>query len=482
MEYPALQHHGLKIPSLPALDALARLAARRETRVWLCGGTLRDMLMGRKPPDLDLAVEGSAMDLAKDLAHELGGVFVPLKPEMDSCRVVAHGLELDLTGLRAPTLAGDLAARDFTINAMALELTTGQSERPRLIDPLNGQADLRKRRLRLASARVLEQDPVRVLRAFRFMSTHAMEPASGLMDQLSAAGPGLFRVAVERIATEWLKLMSGPRAGRAIAAMDQAGCLTRLAPSLAQGRGVEQNPFHHLDVLGHNLACLDALDQIQAEPVVHFGDLGNEIAAYLADEGRLPVLKTAALLHDLGKPLTRRLREPGYASFHNHDQAGARLALRTVKSLGLSKAACKGVAFYVAEHMRPFHLMGLWRDDRLTSRAVRRMIAAQGEHLSGIFALALADTIAGAGPQRPADAEEVLVSLYGRVAELRDAELAAALAAPPLINGHDLIKSLGLKPGPWVGRLLAAVREAQLDGEVSDADQALSLARRLMEQ
>lgn len=463
-----------------ALKTLAGLAAGRGVRVWLCGGALRDLLLGMDAPDLDLAVEDGAMGLGRELAARLGGAFVPLKPELDCCRVVAGGLELDLTGLRKPTLAQDLAARDFTINAMAMDLADLAGEHPRLIDPLHGEADLANRRLRLAGPGVLRADPLRVLRAFRFMSTHGMNIGPELAEALAEAGPGLFRVSMERIAVEWIKLTGGPRAGAAIAAMDAAGCLTRLVPTLAFGRGVEQNPFHHLDIFDHNLACLQAVDEIAADPARHMGGQAPETAEYLADDLRRALLKTAALLHDLGKPVTRRQRDDDYATFYNHDLAGGRLARRSAQGLGLSKAQQQRVELLVREHMRPFHLMGAWRLGNLTPKAVRRMVTAQGEHLAGVFILAMADTMAGRGPQRPADAEAVLLDLYAQVAELRDRELSRRMQAPPLIDGRELMDALGLEPGPRVGELLGAVREAQLDGEIGDRAEALALASEIL--
>jgi len=463
----------------PALGELARLADQLGRRVWLCGGTLRDLLLERRPPDLDLAVDRNALELGRRLARLLDGALVPLKPELDCCRVVAAGVELDLTGLRAADLAHDLAARDFTINALALDLRHLGRRPPEIIDPTGGLADLAAGRLRAAGPGVLRQDPLRVLRAFRFMATHAMEPEAELWGRLAAAGPGLFRMPAERIRTEWHKLMAGPRAGDAVAAMDRAGCLTRLVPALAAGRGADQNPFHHLDVLGHNLACLAAVDSIAADPAAHLGPLAGEAAAYLADPGDRALLATAALLHDLGKPATRRATGPGWATFYNHDVLGASLAAAAVKRLGFSRAETRRVEFLVREHMRPFHLMGAWRRGQLGDRALRRLVVAHHRHLVGVLVLAMADTMAGRGPQRPADAEELLLKLYLRVVELRDRELAARLAAAPLINGRELMEALGLEPGREVGRLLGAVREAQLDGQVHNRGQALAWARRL---
>jgi len=464
---------------MPALAALAGLAGERGQRVWLCGGTLRDVLLGRRPPDVDLAADGDALELGRALAGRVEGRFVPLGREFATCRVVTSSGYVDLAGLRAPTLAGDLAARDFTPNAMALPLAALWDDDPAqgLIDPLGGRKDLAAGLLRPAGPGVLAVDPLRVLRAFRFMATHGLALAPGLAHGLTGRGPGLFRVAPERIATEWLALMAGPGAAKAVRAMDDCQVLTRLVPELAAGRGLAQNPYHHLDVLGHSLACLKAAARLAAGKGPLAGALQSEAAAYLEPPRRRALFMTAALLHDLGKPPTREPREKGWATFYRHESVGARLARRRCRALGLAKADAAWVGRMVGEHMRPFHLMGAQQRGQLTTRGLRRLLSALEQDLAGVFLMAMADTIAGRGPLRPPEAEGRLLALYQEVARRRDQELAAALAAPPLINGNDLIRALGLGPGREVGRLLGLVREAQLDGEVNDRQAALDLAR-----
>jgi poly(A) polymerase len=464
---------------MPALAALAGLARERGQEVWLCGGTLRDILSGRRPPDVDLAASGDALGLGRELARRSGSRFVPLGREFATCRVVAREGYVDLAGLRAPTLAADLAARDFTINALALPLEALWDDDPqaRLIDPLGGREDLAAGLLRPAGPGVLAADPLRVLRAFRFMATHGLTLAPGLANRLTGRGPGLFRVAAERIATEWLLLMAGPQVAPAIEAMDRCQALTRLVPELSAGRGLLQNPYHHLDVLEHSLACLRAAARLAAGRGPLAGALAAEGPAYLEPPRRRALFMTAALLHDLGKPPTREPREEDWASFHRHETVGARMAQRRCRALGLAKADAAWVGRMVGEHMRPFHLLGAESRQQLTQRGARRLLAAVGEDLPGLFLLAMADTIAGRGPLRPPEAEGRLLALYQELARLRDQELARALAAPPLIDGNDLMAALGLAPGREVGRLLALVREAQLDGEVTDRQGAIELAR-----
>jgi len=460
---------------------LARhLARRRGQSSWLCGGAIRDALLGRPPVDLDLAADGDAVALAQDLAHQLNGRCILLDPDHQSCRIVADGQVIDLTGLRAPTIEQDLAARDFTINAMATPLDALLDGRPVLLDPSGGQADLRAGLLRPAGEGVLRADPLRVLRAGRFAAELSLSPAPGLPERLGRAAPGLANTPKERLAHEWLAMLEAADPSRGVSLLERGGALGVLLPALDAGRGLGQNPFHHLDVFDHNLACLAAAQDIWRDPTPLFGAMASEVADYLTPPRRRALLFCAALLHDVGKPATRLETGPGWATFHRHDIVGAEMAHAACQRLGLAKADSRFVARMTAMHMRPFHLLGAQNRGQLTARGARRLIQASGDDLPGLFILAMADTVAGRGPQRPPDAEKRLVRLYGRVAHLRDSQLKAALAAPPLLDGRQLMSLLGIGPGPEVGRLLALLREAQLDGAIANPYEALNLARRRM--
>lgn len=464
----------------PLLETIANLAAQRGQGVWLCGGTLRDLYLGIDPPDVDLAADGDALALGQEAANMTGARFVALKEAHATCRIVLEGRWVDLAGLRAQSLEEDLRARDFTVNALAWDLGDFLKHGGQVVDPCGGLDDLESGVLKAAGPGVLGDDPLRVLRAFRFLATHGLEPEPELVPRLRRAAPGLEGVARERIGHEWMIMAAGPQVAQAIAGLEQAGALGVLVPALEAGRGVEQNPYHHLDVFGHSLETVRAFGAIAADPESFWGALGKEVAIYLARPLRRALAMTAALLHDLGKPPTLRQKAPGWATFYRHDLEGADLARGACRKLGLAKSEAGVVAHLVREHMRPFFLMGAARQGGLTKRAVRRLLVAAGDHLPGLMTLALADTMAGQGPERPPDAEDQLRELYAQVADLRDRELAQALAAPPLINGNDLMEELDLPSGPLLGRLLSKVREAQLDGQIHDRDQALSLARRFL--
>jgi poly(A) polymerase len=438
------------------LEKLNQLARGRGQEVWLCGGYVRDLLLGITPGDLDLCASGDALGLARTWAVKAGGRYIPLDEEHATARIAFGGFYLDISGLRASSLEGDLARRDFTVNALVIGLAGMLRGNPEVIDPLNGAADLKKGVLRAASQHSLRDDPLRVLRAFRFMSSHGFAFSGSLSRLIKQEAGHLPGMAKERIAAEWLALAGGRQAALAIQALDRHGILTRLWPGLEMGRGMEQNPFHHLGVLEHALACVEALGQILEQPRRRLGQLAKSAEEFREPGQARAMLFTAALLHDLAKPATAREKEPGWTSFHRHDVEGGSMAGQACRRLGLSNSQSSRVAKLVASHMRPFQLSGAQAKGKLSRRAIRRLVVQAGEDLNALFILALADTMAGKGPKRPPEAEQRLLALFQKVREALARDLAAALAAPPLLNGNEVMRALDLEAGPEVGRILLA--------------------------
>jgi poly(A) polymerase/tRNA nucleotidyltransferase (CCA-adding enzyme) len=510
------------------LTNLAALCAGRATPAWLVGGAARDLARGLAPADLDLAVAGDGLALARAFADAYGAAFVPLDRERQTGRAVIPGpqpLTVDIAALRAPTIEGDLRLRDFTLNALALPLTDGGAAdaqrhrlapntawlasdvgcRPSLIDPTGGLADLEAGVLRAAGPSSLTDDPLRVLRAGRLVATLGLDPAPELAEQLRSASPGLDHVAAERVRDELLKLLDAP-AAPALRYLDGCGALTRVLPELEPARACEQPRVHFLPVLAHILETVAALDWLimkieasgrakgpatrhslraPAPPVavrtrpdlVDKLPYDDRLAALLGERRagghrRAALLKLAALLHDNAKPQTKELHGDGTVSFHGHQELGAEAALRIARRLRLSRADSAYVALVVREHMRPGQLRTA---EVITLRAVTRFFRDLGDAGPDVLIHELADHLATRGPR---------ISAEGWAAHLAwvEAMLAHYYTPPPvpqapLIDGHSLMTALQIGPGPLVGRLLREIAEAQAAGEVSTAEEALTLAR-----
>ena len=470
-----------RLASRRSLKVLGRLAAARQVQVYLAGGSVRELALGRQPPDLDLAVSAQTLELARELAAALQGTFVLLDEEERTARVVWQGEILDLAEFRAPTLEGDLKARDFTVNAMALELEAVLGRRPlALVDPTGGLHDLARGLIRIISPENLGYDPLRLLRAYRFAATHGFRLTPETAAAVRRYLPGFPRVAGERVHQELFLLLAAPRAGAVLQDMDEAGLLTQVFPELSDAREVEQNGFHHLDVFHHLLETVICLEEVLAAPEKYFGELAGELGRYLAGHHKSAVLKLAALFHDAGKPQVQdRRSRPDRYTFYYHEKVGLEIFAGVAQRLRLSIAEKKTVDTLIQLHMRPFLLLPAFRERELTFRALGRLVRAARAELPGLFALAMGDSLAGQGPQKPPDSEAVLADLADEAFRFLKERLEPQERLPRLVNGHDLIR-LGLKPGPRFRQILTAVEEAQWEGAVHTREEALRLVQDLV--
>jgi poly(A) polymerase len=462
-------------PAVAALDALAR---RQGARLWVTGGTLRDALLTRWPRDLDLAVAGDVDALGKQLARKAKAKFVPLDPATGAARVAirsAQGIDwIDLVALRGPGIDDDLKARDFTVNAVAIALDglLGRTEAA-YIDPTGGRDDLHARRIRMTSEKALADDPLRILRAYRFAAQLAfeIEPETGAA--LTRLAPRAAEPAPERIHHELSRLLRAPAPADVLQRMMADGVLGPILPELAATVGVAQNDFHHLPVWEHSVATVRALGEVLAEPPEA---LAGEAAAVRDDPALREVLAWAALCHDIGKPPCRG-EEEGRIHFRGHDAAGADLFLAAARRLRLPGWKARRAGRLIRHHLRPLHLAAPFREGALTVRAVDRLQRDLGDDLGPLFLLGLADARASRGPARPKDAETVLAALYAHVVAVREARIRPLEAAPRLLTGRDLTDRLGVPKGPLVGELLEALRDAQLAGEVTTREGAEAWVR-----
>lgn len=461
----------LKPPHVAVLRA-AVAAAGPSAALVLVGGAVRDAWLGRPAVDLDLAVPSGALTLAARMAERVRGTCVVLDAERGSARVIAGALVLDITDFRAPSLEADLALRDFTVNALAVEVRALLADgRARIVDPTGGLADLEARRLRPPSPRVLDDDPLRALRAVRFEATLGLRLTPAAVRAVRAMAPALAHVSAERVRDEVVSLLDLPHTARALRRADGLGLLTVVFPEAEPMRATTQPRPHRFDVLEHSLRAVAGCDRLVARPdgLAPFGD---EVAVHLATPlggqvDRRRALKLAALLHDVSKPETRR-RIGGRVRFFEHDVLGARRARAIGERLRLPERVSALLERLVRHHLRPMHLA---QAGGITRRARYRFYRDLAEDTRDLLLLVLADSAAvtGVSPFAVWRHSTIVRDLLGGLAvEEQQA------AAPPLLRGEDVMARYGLAPGPEVGRLLARAREAQGLGLVATREEALS--------
>ena len=485
---------------LPRWLAEAIQARSAPGAVWLVGGSLRDRLLSLETLDYDFAVRRGARALARRVANALDGAYYTLDRERDVGRVLLKDpggsrLTLDFSALRGQAIEDDLRDRDFTINAMAVELYAPQQ----LIDPLGGRQDLRAKVLRACSAQAFGRDPLRTLRAVRFALAldFRLEPAT--LRQLRLAAPSITDVSPERQRDELFRILALPRPASALRLMDRLGLLAPLFPELQPLRGLEQPAPHAYDAFNHSLAVVDrltdllavlgaAFDEDQAADLV-LGEaslrLGRfrtaimrELDRCLADERKLRhLLMLAALYHDVGKADTWS-KENGRIHFYGHERAGAALARRRARALALSRAEIQWLSLVIKNHMRPAHLS---HEDRISRRAAYRFFRDAGRGALGAILLSLADILGKSDPPIQPDLWRRRVEAARQLLLAGLEGALGSLSPPPLLKGDELARELGLQPGPQLGWLLEKLVEAQVAGEVQTRQQALEYLRQLLE-
>lgn len=458
---------------------------------YVVGGVLRDHQLGRHSPwlNVDLAVPHGALVLARHLAAVLHGAYVPLDEEVGSARVVvtrdARHIELDMSDFRGASLEDDLRRRDFTVNALAVRLDdwlrAPQDPHP-LIDPLQGLKALQARCLSACFSGTFHEDPVRIVRAARFAAQLEFTVEPGTMGLMHQAVGALVRVSAERVRDELLMACETDRAHEAMRLLNEAGALDVVIPELARGRGMAQGGFHHLDVLGHQLETVAQADRFLKDFAEFSADLRQPLADYCAQQlaerhGRKSLIKLAGLLHDVGKPDRRTVEPDGEIWFLGHEQTGAQLVAAIVERLRLSNREGAMVCQLVLYHLRPGFLS---REPVLTRRAVYRFFKELGDDGPACLLTWWADRLATRGPRSHLDQID---QQRGRLEQLlRPYFFHAQEVVKPLrlLDGHRLMQTFRLDPGPLIGQLLGAIEEAQAEGRVRSTEEALALARELL--
>ncbi len=461
-----------------ALDA-AREALAGEP-AWLVGGAVRDRLLGRDTDDVDIAVQGDPRGGVRRIAKAIGGASFQLSHEFGGWRAVGpgHAWHVDLLPLRDGDLHADLAARDFTVNAMAEPLAGGE-----LVDPHGGAADLEARRLRMVSERALTDDPLRTLRAVRFAVELGFEIEAATGSAVREHAPAIAAVSPERVFAELKRVVAAPRVRDGLALMQDTGLLAAVLPELEALRGVSQSRYHHTDVLGHTLEVLDAVVVMEADPagVGLGGALAPKVDALLAEPlanelTRGTALRFAALLHDAAKPQTRRTRPDGRVTFVGHDSEGAGLARDVLRRLRASER----LAGYVADLTRHHLDLGFMVHERpLSRRAIWRYLVSTAPHSADVTLLTVADRLATRGRK----AEPAIAAHLELAREVLEHAFALREAGPqpPLVPGDALAAELGIRPGPRLGELLRALEEDRYAGEISTREEAVARARELLD-
>ncbi|TET45626.1 CCA tRNA nucleotidyltransferase [candidate division TA06 bacterium] len=460
---------------LESLPMGAVLEAAEKKRVYLVGGPIRDFFLKREYNDIDLAVEGDAVGVARKFASKVKGRFIPLDAELDESRVVAGDYTYDFTGFPKGCLLPDLERRDFTINSVAVDLRELLEGEGVVIDPFGGLSDLGKKVLRATSKNSFREDPLRVLRAFRFAAELGFEIEKTTLKAATRERVLLKGVAAERISYEVMLIFSQVNSYGSLSLMAEASVLCTVFPQLEPTKGVAQNKLHPLDVFDHSLRTYQEMENVvnhlSSTPFAPFTGIVNEYLYSLPNKSAL--LKMAGLLHDIAKPETLQPGEDQRLHFYGHDRTGAeKIEEFALKGLRMSKKEAKTLFVLIKNHMWPHLLAG---QDEVTERAIRKFFRQLGDEAIGVLVLAWADSLASVGPEKSSQPLSTTIDGILHFYTERKEEV----VPPPLITGKDLIGILGLTPGPIFGKILKEVENERDEGKVQTKTDAIETARRI---
>jgi len=470
---------------IPAFSYLRQLAPLTETIIYLVGGSVRDLLIGNQTiKDIDLLMPSGSEEVARSFADVIGGSFFFLDEERRITRVVKHeadgAVQFDFTNFERADLHADLARRDFTVNAMAIDLKVflAQGSLDGLIDLFDGREDVRQRLIRAADPTVFDDDPLRLLRAVRFAATLGFSIEKRTADQIRGRADLVTKPSAERIRDEFFQVLSVPGAGRHLLLMESLGLLRKLLPELDPLKEFAPGKHHLYDIFTHSVRTAEYVDSVMEDlPDLSPGHAGEALAHL--DEGLEPfvtrkaALRFACLLHDNAKSETFSRDGEGDIHFFGHDAIGADKATFICQRFRLSNETASIVSRLIRHHMRPLNLSAPGGPSR---RALYRYCRDLKDAVPESIVLSLADAKATLEVM-PAEGFTDTQELSGQVLEFYYSKFLKA-EAKPFVTGKDLI-ARGMKPGPRFRDVLDEVKERQAEGTLKDRQEALEYLKGL---
>ncbi len=457
---------------------LSELPSLTPQKIYLVGGTVRDLLIGRQDiKDIDLVMPSGSEDIARVFAEKIGGSFFFLDEARKVTRVVKHTgadtAQFDFANFEGPDLNADLGRRDFTINAMALDLRDFIAQRSLdgLIDLFHGREDVRNRLIRVTKPEVLDTDPLRLLRASRFAATLGFRIDDATAVQIRKRAMLITSPSPERVRDELFLVLSERNAEKHFMLMDSLGLLSPLFPELEPLRGFAPGMYHVHDVLTHSIKTAgyvdSVLDELQKISPEHSASIQSHLDEHLENlVPRKAALRFACLIHDNAKPETFS-NVDGHVRFHGHDNVGAEKAVFMCRRFKLSNETEKAVTRVIKHHMRLFNLAAPGGPSK---NAMYRYCRDLGDALPESLILAQADARA----TREIMPKEKFTDTIKPMAVVLDYYYTKFLKveAETLVTGQDLIDR-GLQPGPKFREILGEIKLRQAEGTITDRRAAL---------
>ena len=445
------------------------------TGAYLVGGSIRDMLCGRTPLDYDVAVVGDPLEFARQVARNTGGRLIEIgKPGQTIIRVVGNENSIDISKAKEASIEDDLRARDFTINAMAFDLSS-----QRLIDPLKGQQDLKDKTIRMVSKDIYKRDPVRLLRAFRIAAAFQFEFDPQTEAAIETHAALIQQSAGERVREELFKMFHCSKSHPYLCRMADTGLLFAILPELSALKQCRQNRYHQFNAFDHTLRSFSHMEGLliadpdQALLTIHGDPLVQKI-----NTAQIPLLKLAVLLHDIGKPEVQTTDKDGILHFYDHERQGAPMAEAICKRLKCSKQDEETIGFLVRHHTRPLFLFTALHEQKAHPRAVTRFFIKCAAYIPDLLIVAAADMLGKEADKNKRSA--AFMTFLNQLMVDFETDFKPRTSIARLLTGHDLQNEFGLKPSPLYQKILDRVEEERLSRNEMSRQEALALAKSLI--
>ena len=436
------------------LQKASSISEDRKEGLYLVGGFVRDIILNRNRDEMDFLVVGNGPEFAQHLANSLGVKEVSIYKNFGTAHFMYNGIALEFVGARKEsyshnsrnpivevgTLKDDIRRRDFTINTLAVSLN--ENNFGELLDQFNGREDIENKLIRtpLDPNQTFDDDPLRILRAFRFAAQLNFKVDQALIISAGSMAERLKIVSQERITGEFLKILASPKPSVGLKLLFESGVMRVIFPEIHNLAGVEQRKdYHHKDVFYHTCIVVDNIAKMSEDIWLRF----------------------AALVHDIAKPLTKRFVEGTGWTFHGHEELGARMMKNIFNRMKLPLTKLDYVEKLVRLHLRPIALV----DEEVTDSAIRRLVVSADEDLDDLITLCRAD-ITSKNPSKVSKYLENYEIVMQKVKDVRERDHLRAFQSP--VRGEEIMKVCNIPPSKLVGQIKTAIEEAILDGKIAN--------------
>ena len=452
-------------------NILSKISNSFNNEIYLVGGAVRDFLTDKDTTDRDIIVmDEDARTFALKLADLFEATFVPLDEENKIYRLVLPDKinYIDVTNPVGGTIEKDLMRRDLTINAIAVNIKTCE-----VIDIAGGITDIYNKCLNYVNEHNFEDDPLRLLRIYRFQSVLGFDLTPETISAVCKYSNLIHKPAVERINYEILKLFSGEFAHKAIENMNKTWLLEEIFPFVKELKQVPPNSHHHLDLFHHSLETVKQIQKI-------YENSSDEIKTHLQKTefggfSRLTHLKLAGFMHDIGKFSTWTIEE-GKHRFIKHDDVGAKLSVKLLKDLHFSNKQIDYISSMIKYHIYPSHVM---TSPQITEKIMMRYVRKMDTNSIDVIILAQADRLSARGPEITEEIVERNINSLNMLLKFYLEAKETLKPLPKLLSGTEVMEILNIKPSPKLGEIMNALHEAQISGDVLTKEHAIKFIKTL---